>query len=286
MCTLIVIHRRVPGAPLVVAANRDEFYDRPAAGPAIFSLPDSEGRAGFSVLAPRDRRAGGTWLGINQNEVFAAVTNRPGTPVDPSRRSRGQLVLDALRFDSAGEAARELASIPDDRYNGFNLLVADRLEAFTITPEISQKSGRVSVERLEPGSHVIGNAGPNDRSHPKTSRTLDAVKAAEHLHGDDVIDALAEICRDHANDGDSTNTGAAVQDGPIGSVCVHRNGYGTRSSVLLRLGDGSGASGESFMQYADGAPCDHPYLDFTPLLHELGRTALSSGEELMARNAS
>ena len=70
MCTLIAIHRTVTGAPLVVAANRDEYLDRPAEGPSIHEKP------GGPVLAPRDVRAGGTWLGINPMGVFAGVTNR------------------------------------------------------------------------------------------------------------------------------------------------------------------------------------------------------------------
>ncbi len=285
MCTLIVIHRRIPGAPLVVAANRDEYYDRPATGPAVFPVAGDAGGDGFSVLAPRDSRAGGTWLGINGHEVFAAVTNRPDIGADSSRRSRGMLVLDALRFDSAARAARDLGSIPNDRYSGFNLVVADRQEAFSVTPSAQRKAGRVSVRRFEPGTHVIGNAAPNDRTHPKTRRILDAAKQVERLPADDVLGALSGICRDHAFLADGAG---ASPDEPAGNVCVHLGEYGTRSSVLLRLGDRSrsGASADSSLQYSDGAPCDHPYLDFTPLLRELRHRASSAGEELMARNAS
>ena len=71
MCTLIAIHRRIPGAPLVVAANRDEFLDRPTEGPAVRDGDPAP------VLAPRDVRAGGTWLGLGAHGVFAAVTKSP-----------------------------------------------------------------------------------------------------------------------------------------------------------------------------------------------------------------
>ena len=71
MCTLIALHRCVPGLPLVIAANRDEFFERPASGPALRDT------ATGPIIAPVDRRAGGTWLGLNPAGVFAAVTNRP-----------------------------------------------------------------------------------------------------------------------------------------------------------------------------------------------------------------
>ena len=74
MCTLIVLHRCVPGRPLVVAANRDEFLDRPAEGPALRSS-----RTG-PIVAPRDLKAGGTWVGVSARGVFAGLTNlRPTT---------------------------------------------------------------------------------------------------------------------------------------------------------------------------------------------------------------
>jgi uncharacterized protein with NRDE domain len=281
MCTLIVIHRRIPGAPLVVAANRDEFYNREAMGPALFSLPGSDG---VSVLAPRDCQAGGTWLGINRHQVFAAVTNRPGGIVEPSRRSRGLMVLDALRFESAKEAAEEFESIPNDRYNGFNLVVADTRDAFAVTREIGREAGKLGVRRLEPGTHVVGNAAPDDLSHPKTRRIMEAAKNVEELPTEAVFDALSEICRDHSFNGRGGAEKTGAQNEPLGNVCVHHEEYGTRSSVLLRLADGNRTSVESSMHYSDGAPCEHPFLDFTPLLSELSHTASYSGEELMARN--
>ncbi|MCE7958558.1 MAG: hypothetical protein DYH06_11570, partial [Acidobacteria bacterium ACB2] len=85
MCTLVALHRCVPGAHLWVAANRDEFLARPAAGPAL-----RDGRAG-AIVAPLDLQAGGTWWGLNAQGVFAAVTNRPAPRPDPALRSRGQL---------------------------------------------------------------------------------------------------------------------------------------------------------------------------------------------------
>ena len=99
MCTLIALHRCFPEVPLAIAANRDEYLDRPAEGPAVRHW------CGAEVLAPRDARAGGTWLGINAQGVFSGLTNRPNPNPDPARRSRGLLVADLLAHPSAAAAA-------------------------------------------------------------------------------------------------------------------------------------------------------------------------------------
>src|SRR5579871_991767 len=94
MCTLVVALGQFPGFPLVVAANRDEKLDRPATPPRIW--PGAE-----PFIAPRDEVAGGSWLGFNRHGVFVGITNRFGVPPDPTKKSRGQIVIDALSAPSA-----------------------------------------------------------------------------------------------------------------------------------------------------------------------------------------
>jgi len=240
MCTLIVVHRCVPEAPLVVAANRDEYFGRPAEGPAVRDTPDGR------VLAPLDRRAGGTWLGVNEHGLFAAVTNRRCETPDPNRRSRGLIVMDALRARSAREAADEIDDLERDAYNPFNLLVADGR-----TAHVFSYLGAPERVDLAPGPHVVGNVHPGDTSSPKVARLR--AEAANCLSSGRVLDGLAEVCRSHAG------------SGPLESTCVHAGDYGTRSSTLLRLGEDDGE-----FRYASGSPCAREYTDFTPLLHEIG----------------
>lgn len=257
MCTLIAIHRQVPGTPLVVAANRDEFLDRAAVGPAIVEHPN-----GTRVLAPRDLKAGGTWLGLNEHGVFAALTNRPTQTPDESCRSRGLLVMDALGYDEAAKAAAAFEALRPDQYNPFNLFIADANQAYTVVC----CGGAVRVTELEPGAHVVGNAEPNDIEHAKTLRTLHAAHALLEGEGKsemNVVDGLAEICRGHVGNDDT-------ERGPLGAVCVHTEGYGTRSAMLLRLEDDPA---NSRFYWADGAPCVAPFGDSTSLLQELSRTA-------------
>src|SRR5258706_7884952 len=115
MCTLIAFHRCFADAPLVVAANRDEFHERPTEGPALreASTPSTgaarDMRSCARVVAPRDLRAGGSWLGVNASGLFAAITNRRCEEPDPGRRSRGWLVLQALAEPTAARAADRFA---------------------------------------------------------------------------------------------------------------------------------------------------------------------------------
>jgi len=254
MCTLIALHRCIAGAPLVVAANRDEYRERPCEGPAL-----RDGPAG-PVAAPRDLRAGGTWLGVNRHGVFAALTNRPTACADPARRSRGLLVMDALGPAKASDAAEWLRGLPAGAYNPFNLFVADAHDAYVAVYEET-----VGVRALEPGVHVVGNADPDDRAVAKIDRLHAQAERAVAAGPGDVLDGLAAICRAH--DGG---------DGPRSDTCIHlgdeATGYGTRSSTLLWLGE-PGARSE--WRYADGPPCETAYEDRSDVLHELGLGARS-----------
>jgi uncharacterized protein with NRDE domain len=249
MCTLIVLHRCFADAELVVAANRDEYLDRAAEPPALRFI------GGRTVLAPRDARAGGTWLGMNDTGVFAALTNRPAKQPDPSRRSRGLLVNDALAAASAAEAAALLAVLPAGSYNPFNLFVCDAREAFVAVYE-----EKPELSRLEAGPHVIGNGDPDDRRLPKLSRLLDESEAIARRGAEAALDALAQVCRQHRG-------GPALED-----TCIHAGPYGTRSSTLLRSGVGAGE-----FRFASGPPCRHDYDDFTPLLTQLDPAGMRSG---------
>jgi uncharacterized protein with NRDE domain len=254
MCTLIVLHRPDPSVPLVIAANRDEYLDRPAAGPAVI---ESGGRR---VLAPLDLRAGGTWLGVAETGVFAALTNRPCPAPDPARRSRGLLVTEALAAPTAAEAAARLGSLSEGAYNPFNLFVADGLRAFVVVYE----QGPIVTE-LAPGAHLIGNADPDDRSVPKVARLLEQTERVAEGPAEWWLEGLAAVCRSHEGDG-----------GPLAPACVHAGGYGTRSSTLLKL---AAEPARSELRHADGPPCSAEYDEFSPLLRQLLRVEHGAGEK-------
>jgi hypothetical protein len=260
MCTLIAIHRHFEGIPLVVAANRDERFDRPSEGPAVRS-----GAAG-PLLAPLDLEAGGTWLGLGASGLFAAVTNRRGASPDPSLRSRGLVVLDALAAASARDAAEWLAGLPARAYNPFHAFVADAEEAFLL---VYQEAPR--LRPCAPGVHVVGNADP-DTDEPKLRRIRERAERAAGLAPAEALEELGRVCREHGAGGT-----------PLDDACVHLPGYGTRSSLLLALGE---SRADSRLLYADGPPCENEYRDLTPLLGELSESARYAPGETSARMAS
>ena len=118
MCTLVLLRRPAHDWPLIIAANRDEMVDRPALPPARHWPDRSE------IVAGLDRLAGGSWLGLNDWGVAAAVLNRQGS-LGPAagRRSRGELVLEALDHAdavaaataSARQTARQILRTPPPR---------------------------------------------------------------------------------------------------------------------------------------------------------------------------
>jgi len=240
MCTLVVAWRAFEETPVVVAANRDEGLDRPASPPAI-SPGDPR------VLAPRDEGAGGTWIGYNEAGVLAAITNRWTDRDREGERSRGLLVRDALRERSAEYAARgveeELAA---REYEPFFLLLADAEAAILLAWD-----GHLRVSNLAPGVHVVMNVGYDDAFDVPERRREPGerqVESARLLRADLAPEPGETVERwlDRA--------GAALGDHDYG-VCVHGDGFGTRSASLIALD----ADGRGTYRYADGPPCRTPY---------------------------
>src|SRR5262245_3129230 len=147
MCLLVMLSRVIPGTPLVVAANRDEWLARPAI--AMTSLSEAP-----RIRGGRDERAGGTWLATSESGLVVGLTNVPliTLPTVP-KRSRGELPLLLTRFSGALEAARALeSSIHSEEFNPCWILCGDR-NALTYI-DLSA-SGRPRVEALEPGIHIL-----------------------------------------------------------------------------------------------------------------------------------
>ena len=243
MCLLICV--RGDDGSMLLAANRDERYDRTAREPFLWP-----GRAG--VFAGRDERAGGTWLAVSGRGVVAAVTNRPtGGGEDPARPTRGELPLLACRSASAADAKATLtAYLAATRYNGFNLFVADADEAFVI-----QSRGGVclppAVARGVLGGATAGWPPPPGARVARAHAMLaeDPVRMPPDGGLDEALERLMHICRDHL-------------PLPGGSgLCLHGDAAGTVSSTILALGPD-----RRLMRYAHapGPPCRTAYRNLAP----------------------
>lgn len=258
MCTLTLAWQVFADAPIVAAANRDEAVDRPSSPPAVHPggiAPDRRRSATSAdptdepipaVLAPTDDRAGGTWIGLNDRGVFVTVTNRWTDAELTGERSRGLLVADCLAAESAVNAAKKLErEIGEVAYDGFNLVVADPSSAHLL-----EWDGRLRVRGFAPGVHVVVNVGadgayviPGVRSDLGEAQAgnADGLRARLQPEPGESADAWLDRAGDALGDHDA-------------GVCVHANGFGTRSMSLIRVA----SDGSVRYDYADGPPCETP----------------------------
>lgn len=163
MCTLALYLRVFEDYPIVVAANRDEHYDRPSAPPAVLS-------SNPRMIAGKDLRIGGTWLGVNEHGLVAAILNRrPETndAIPANVRSRGLLCLDLLKHQSAAEARGSLA---DERnaYQPFTVVFSDAEQgwvAFNV-PE------KIETTALSQGLHVFSSSAKHNETSEKERTSI------------------------------------------------------------------------------------------------------------------
>ncbi|SNZ04934.1 YD repeat-containing protein [Natronoarchaeum philippinense] len=241
MCTLTLAWQVFPETPVAVAANRDEADSRPSEPPAVI---DRDPR----VVAPRDADAGGTWIGYNEHGLLVAITNRWNDADLAGERSRGLLVRDALRRPTAEAAGRFVeAELRAREYEGFNLVIADAAAALYY-----EWSGSLDFRQLDPGVHVVVNVGADGQFSIPQTRPDAGERQAESAAW------LREALAVEPGETATAWTGRAADalaDHTYG-VCVHGDGFGTRSSSLIALGD-SGAT----YRFADGPPCETDYED-------------------------
>jgi uncharacterized protein with NRDE domain len=161
MCTVVVLLRPGHAWPVLIAANRDEMLSRPWQPPAAH-WPDRPG-----VVAGLDELAGGSWLGINREGVLAGILNRHGSlgPAE-GRRSRGELVLEALDHADADLAARALAELDTRAYRTFNMVVIDNSRAFWLRNLGEEGPGRIELFPLAPGYSMIATTARAPASAP------------------------------------------------------------------------------------------------------------------------
>jgi hypothetical protein len=229
VCTVTILIRPGHDWPLILAANRDERVDRAWDPPAAW-WPKEPG-----VVAGRDRTGGGTWMGVNDHGVVAAVLNRQGS-LGPAvgKRSRGELPLMALEHATAAAAAQSITALDAGQWRGFNLVLADKSGAIFVR---GAGHGRPRAIPLSPGLHMVTAHDPNDPESPRVARHLSRFQRAEPPSPGDWR-AWIEILSDRSGDaGEQINV-------------IPRAGFGTVCSSLLALPD----AGPPVWLFAPGAP--------------------------------
>jgi uncharacterized protein with NRDE domain len=226
MCLIVFAWRPSHALPLIVAANRDEFYDRP-------SLPLGHWPDAPQVIAGRDLQGGGTWMGLTEQGRFAALTNIRDPSAPTGSRSRGELSADFLRSELEPHAYLSEVSGHVEHYSGFNLLVGDAHELWYL-------NSREAVPRqLSAGVYGLSNAAL-DSPWPKLVRARAAMQ--DSLEQPDT-EALMQLLADSrpAADHELPDTGVPhATEKMLSSVFINSADYGTvASTVLIRRADGS-----------------------------------------------
>src|SRR5262245_27382300 len=210
--------------PVLVAANRDEHYNRPSTPPGLWSTEPK-------ILAGKDLLAGGTWLGANEHGLLVGILNRRSNserdPL-PQTRSRGLLCLDLLRLNSAADA-NAFIKRHEEAYQPFTVVFVDPSEAW-IAYNVRRQ---IKTHRLDEGLHVYSSTAEFAVRSEKVDRA--------HVQFAQVVEELRSNCSDKSVWarslrkvlGDHT-LGNGSND-PRDAICVHGDVAGTVSSTIIFL---------------------------------------------------
>lgn len=243
MCLLAVLYRLVPESPILVAANREEYYDRP-------SLPPSIQSGKPRVLCGVDQRAGGTWLGVNQHGMFVGVCSRRSGSEQLGARARGLLTREVLRTGSARKGVdKAMEEMMSERYESLNMVICDAESGWVIHADQEPE-----VVPLEEGLNIIGSQDVNDPND-------DRVRLAHRLLTLQMLDSPVKFLA-------VASKVFARAPSPPGraSMVMRGQDYGTVSSTLIAL---SPKPRDAIFQFASNAPDQAKYEDYSPMLRDI-----------------
>ncbi|MBA3459645.1 MAG: NRDE family protein [Deltaproteobacteria bacterium] len=253
MCTIALLVEVVAGAPIVVAANRDELYARPTRPPELL---------GAHLVGGRDVLSGGTWLAVHRDGRFAAVTNQRAlaTP-PPGLRSRGLAVTELA---AASDPDAYVAALDPTQYASMNLVWGD---GRGVSVAYARQEGELEIERLAPGIHVLCNDRIGAGGFPRGVRLHASIAGSIGLGWPAIVPVLHTALSDHmrvplAEVPPSHLPPELARE--LTATCIHSESYGTRSATLLALGEDRVID----YRYSEGPPCTSPLIDGRRLLEE------------------
>jgi uncharacterized protein with NRDE domain len=247
MCTIAILLEAVSGAPLVVAANRDEMFARPTRPPE---------RLGDGIAGGVDVLSGGTWLAVRRDGGFAAVTNQRAMAAVPiGLRSRGLAVRELA---AAADPDAYVAALDPTQYASMNLVWGD---ARGVSIAYARREGTLEIEKLASGIHVLCNDRLGTSGFPRGARLAGAL-AGVPLGWPAMFPVLRAALADHTrvDPPDSHLPPEVARE--LTATCIHAPAYGTRSSTII-----AARPGETLAYlHADGPPCTTPFVDRRALL--------------------
>ncbi|EKN66760.1 hypothetical protein BABA_14922 [Neobacillus bataviensis LMG 21833] len=227
MCLILFAYQVHHEYKLIVAANRDEFYQRPTA-PAHFWEDHPE------ILAGRDLEKMGTWMGITASGRFAALTNyRNPRELTDGKRSRGELVADALKHNgNIKDYMKQLVS-HQDLYPGYNLLAGDGNELYYYSNIGKQ------LQKLEPGIYGVSNHLLNSE-WPKVQKGKEGLYQTIRADKEELVEQLFMLLQnaDPAPDKTLPKTGVSLEmERMLSPLFIKSENYGTRSSTVFLMSE-------------------------------------------------
>ena len=225
MCLILFSHDMHPRYRLIFAANRDEYYNRPTA-PLRF-WDDTP-----NILAGRDLKRNGTWLGVTRTGRIAAITNfrEPGVQIE-NAPSRGHLVSDFLVSKESPKTYIEHVKSMGHKFNGFNLFIGDRTELFYYS------NRKNHIEKLKPGVYGVSNRFL-DTPWPKVTKgKADLNKLIENTNKIDYEDILGILKNgSYPPDSELPDTGVGLSwERVLSPLFITSKSYGTRSSSVILI---------------------------------------------------
>ena len=251
MCSIVILKQSNSEWPLIIGANRDEMKDRESLTPGRHW----EDRP--HVFAGKDLIAGGTWLGINDYGLAVGIMNRMNSlgPLD-NKRSRGELVLDALDHADASEALNAMIEIQKDSYRGFNMLIADNINAYWIKSDEEQEV--IEYFNIPDGLSMITAYDRNDLKSKRIKTYLS--KFALSLE--------PNPSKGEWQDWEMLLGSTYSEDkNPLSAMCVKTDmGFQTVSSTLIALPSfqPKGAKQKPVYKFANGSPDLSSYTELDP----------------------
>jgi uncharacterized protein with NRDE domain len=231
--------------PLILLANRDEYYERPSASARFWEEAPW-------VLAGKDLRAGGTWLGITKNGRIAAVTNyRDPASIKEGAPSRGRLVSDFLAGQQDPGEYIEKLDKESGKYNGFNFILGDKGRLYWYS---NRGHG---VQSLGPGIYGLSNH-LLDTPWPKVAKSKDALVNLLSGRRAPTLDELFHILADRtiADDEALPHTGVDLEwERILSPIFIKSPNYGTRSSTVMLIDTDNRVT---FVEKTFNADPDHP----------------------------
>lgn len=225
MCVIFFAYKVHPEYPLILLANRDEFYERPTAKARFWQdFP--------YIFAGRDLVHDGTWLGITKSGRLAAVTNYRDPDAPPGKLSRGDLVADFLKTDEPVEKYLNKIQTHADDFSGFNLLIGEISQKIQTLGYYSNREDQIKI--LEPGIYGLSNH-LLDTPWPKVKKgkaELIGILKKRELQTDKLFEILGD--KSLADDKELPDTGIGYErEKLLSAIFIETPVYGTRSSSLV-----------------------------------------------------